>query len=187
VQVMGYVTRQGLGIETSPLHVLTTPSSAIIAINKLRLVLSLHGKGGVGARSARRRRAVGGAMAANFSDYTVDGDDRSSGTSFPVNTDSGMVFRIVRQLCPHTLIVRPKYPPWLSVNSLVFSLRHWSLTVFTTLPTRLRYFSINGILEKSNYTSYRINFCYIRYIILEGPAGEAAQLVLILKACLPRS
>nr|YP_009722278.1 hypothetical protein [Morchella importuna]QGN66680.1 hypothetical protein [Morchella importuna] len=77
--------------------------------------------------------------------------------------------------------------PWLSVNSLVFSLRHWSLTLFTTLPTRLRYFSINGILEKSNYTSYRINFCYIRYIILEGPAGEAAQLVLILKACLPRS
>lgn len=65
---------------------------------------------GVGVRSARRRRAVGGAMAAIFSDYTVDGDDRSSGTSFPVNTDSGMVFRIVRQLCPHTLIVRPKYP-----------------------------------------------------------------------------
>nr|YP_010218809.1 hypothetical protein LK370_mgp014 [Morchella brunnea]UBU98412.1 hypothetical protein [Morchella brunnea] len=113
--------------------------------------------GGVGARCARRRRAVGGAMAANFSDYSGDGDDRSSGTSFPVKTDSGMVFRIVRQLCPHTLIVRPKYP-WLSVNSLVFSLRHWSLTVFTTLPSRLRYFSINGILEKSNYTSYRIRF-----------------------------
>nr|UYR51060.1 hypothetical protein [Morchella crassipes] len=95
----------------------------------------LWGGGGRGWRLLRRR-AVAGAMAANFSDSTADGANRSSGTSFPVNTDSGDGLQNRETaLSPHTYCAA-KIPPVKCKLTCIFTaplvthrIHHFTFTV----------------------------------------------------------